>query len=98
MNTDRLKGNALAVAIAYAGTAIADLRDPAKAASYAGSYDFEYYAYQAAALGAIGNRLKTLTLPGGYLIWNKGWAPAEMESSLDTGITTFLGGEELLKR
>lgn len=98
MNMDRLKGNALAVAISYAGTAVADLRDPAIAASYVGSYDFEYYAYQAAALGAIGNRLKTLTLPGGYLIWNKGWAPAEMESSLDTGITAYLGGEELLKR
>ena len=98
MNMDRLKGNALAIAIAYAGTAIADLRDPEKAASYEGSYDFEYYGYQAAALGAIGNRLKTLTLPGGYLIWNKGWAPAEMESSLDTGITSYLGSEELLKR
>jgi hypothetical protein len=98
MNMDRLKGTALSVAIAYAGTAIADLRDPAKAASYAGSYDFEYYGFQAAALGAIGNRLKTLTLPGGYLIWNKGWAPADMDSSLDNGIVTYLGGEELLKR
>jgi hypothetical protein len=98
MNMDRLKGNALSVAIAYAGTAIADLREPEKAASYAGSYDFEYYAYQTAALGAIGNRLKTLTLPGGYLIWNKGWAPADMESSLESGIKGYLGGEELLKR
>jgi hypothetical protein len=98
MSTDRLKGHALAIAIGYAGTAVADSRDLEKAANYAGGYDFEYYAYQTAALGAIGNRLKTLTLPGGYLIWNNGWAPADMESSLDTGITAYLGGEELLKR
>lgn len=98
LSTDRLKGHALAIAIGYAGTVVADSRDLDKAASYAGGYDFEYYAYQTAALGAIGERLKTLTLPGGYLIWNKGWAPAEMESSLDAGITTYLTAEELLKR
>lgn len=98
MNMDRLKGSALSIAIAYAGTAIADLRDPQKAASYAGSYDFQYYAWQTAALGAIGNRLKTLTLPGGYIVWNKGWTAAEMDSSLDNGINRFLEGEELMKR
>jgi len=95
---DRLKGSALSIAIAYAGTAIADLRDPQKVASYEGSYDVAYYAWQTAALGAIGNRLKTLTLPGGYIIWNKGWTAAEMDSSLDNGIKGFLDNEELMKR
>jgi hypothetical protein len=98
MNMDRLKGSALSIAIAYAGTAIADLRDPQKAAGYAGTYDVAYYAWQTAALGAIGNRLKTLTLPGGYIIWNRGWAAADQDSSLDNGINGFLVGEELLKR
>ena len=98
LNTDRLKGSAQSIAIAYAGTAIADLRDPQKAASYAGTYDFAYYASQTAALGAIGNRLKTLTLPGGYLIWNQGWAAADQDSSLDNGIRGFLDNEELMKR
>jgi len=98
MNMDRLKGSALSIAIAYAGTAIADLRDPQKVASYEGSYDVAYYAWQTAALGAIGNRLKTLTLPGGYIIWNKGWTAAEMDSSLDNGIKGFLDNEELMKR
>lgn len=98
MNGDRLKGPALSITIAYAGTIIADLRDAKIATSYAGNYDVEYYALQAASLGAIGNRLKTLTLPGGNIIWNKGWAPAEMENSMDDNIKSYLDKQELLTR
>jgi hypothetical protein len=98
MNTDRLRGAMMSIAIAYAGTVIADLRDPESVEKIGGSYDLEYYAWQTAALGAIGNRLKTLTLPGGYIIWNSGWPAADQESSLDNGIKGFLGGEELLRR
>ncbi len=98
MNTDRLHGAMMSIAIAYAGTVIADLRDPESVAKIEGSYDLEYYAWQTAALGAIGNRLKTLALPGGYIIWNSSWAAADQESSLDDGIKGFLANEELLKR
>ncbi len=98
MNTDRLRGPMMAIAIGYAGTVIADLRDPESVGKIEGSYDLEYYAWQTAALGAIGNRLKTLTLPGGYVIWNSSWPAADQETSLDNGITGFLANEELLKR
>jgi hypothetical protein len=98
MNMDRLKGSALSIAIAYDGTLIADMRDPKAAESYVGTYDFGYYATQNAVLGAIANHLKTLTLPGGYLLWNKGWTAAEQEKAIDGAIRGFLGDEELLTR
>jgi hypothetical protein len=98
LNTDRLKGYAPSIVIAYAGAIIADLRDPQTASSYAGAYDYAYYGLQTAVLGAIGDRLKTLTLPGGYLILNRAWPTADMDKNLMDGIQGFLGNEEMLAR
>jgi hypothetical protein len=98
LNMDRLKGVAPGIAIAYAGTVINDIRDPKAAATIMSTYDLEYYALQSTVLGATGNRLKTLTLPGGYIIWNRGWTLAEQAGSIDAGIKGFLGNEELLTR
>jgi hypothetical protein len=98
LNTDRLKGYAPSIVIAYAGTVIADLRDATTALSYAGTYDNQYYGLQAAVLGAIGSRLKTLTLPGGYLILNRAWPTAEVEKNMDDNIKSYLDKEELLTR
>jgi hypothetical protein len=63
-----------------------------------GNYDYEYYAWQTAVLGAIGDRLKTLTLPGGYLILNRAWTTADMDKNLQDGIKSFLAKEELMTR
>ena len=98
MNMDRLKGPSTVLVVAYAGNIIADLRDPQKTSTYEGTYDFDYYGLQSTALGAIGSRLKTLTLPGGYLIWNKAWAPTEIDSSMVNSMKGYLDNEELLKR
>jgi hypothetical protein len=98
LNTDRLKGFAPSISIAYVGTVIADLRDAKTSASYVGNYDYEYYAWQTAVVGAVGDRLKTLTLPGGYLILNRAWSTADMDKNLVDGIKGFLGNEELLTR
>ena len=49
-------------------------------------------------LGAIGSRLKTLTLPGGYLILNRAWPPADIEKNMEDGIKSYLDKEELLTR
>jgi hypothetical protein len=98
LNTDRLKGYAPSIVIAYAGTAIADLRDAKTALSFAGTYDNQYYGFQTAVLGAIGDHLKTLTLPSGYLIFNRAWPNAEVEKNMDDNIKSFLDKEELLTR
>lgn len=98
LNTDRLKGYAPSITIAYAGTLIADLRDPKTASTYLGNYDYEYYAWQTAVVGALGDRLKTLTLPGGYLLLNRAWPQADMDKNLVEGIKGFLAKEELMTR
>ncbi|HEY1257363.1 MAG TPA: hypothetical protein VGF01_21540 [Terracidiphilus sp.] len=98
LNLERLKGPAPSIVIAYAGTIIADQRDAKTAQSYAGSYDNQYYGFQTAVLGAIGSRLKTLTLPGGYLILNRAWPPADIEKNMEDGIKSYLDKEELLTR
>ena len=98
LNTDRLKGYAQSIVIAYAGTIIADLRDAKTATTYLGNYDYEYYAWQTTVVAALGDHLKTLTLPGGYLILNHAWAPAEIDKNLVDGIKGFLGKEELMTR
>jgi hypothetical protein len=98
LNMDKLKGPGPSIVIAYAGTMIADLRDAKTALSYMGNYDVEYYGWQTAAVGAIGARLKTLTLPGGYLILNRAWPTADMEKNLEDGIKGYLGKEDLMTR
>jgi hypothetical protein len=98
INKDGLKGYGPPIVIAYAGTLIADQRDAKVAQNYAGSYDAEYYAWQTAVVGAIGNRIKTLTLPGGYLLLNRAWPSADVDKNLIDGIKGFLDKEELLTR
>ena len=98
LNMDKLKGPAPSIVIAYAGTMIADMRDAKTALSYAGNYDVEYYGWQTAVLGVLGNGLKTLTLPGGYIVMNRAWEPANMEKNMDDGIKSFLAKEELMTR
>ena len=94
----RLKGSALSIAIAYAGTLIADIRSPEPAGGITGTYALEQHGWQTAVLGAIGNRLKTLTVPGSHLLWNTAWAPADRDKSLTDALADFLANEELLVR
>jgi hypothetical protein len=98
VNPDRLKGFAPSLSILYLGTIIADQRDANAYAKYAGSYDFEYYSWQNTVLGALGDRLKTLTLPGGYIIWNKAWATVDLDKSMVDSIKSYLDKEEMLTR
>lgn len=62
-DSNRLNGNALALAIAHMGEHVADLRD--SPTSSATLYDLENRAWVTTALAAIGARQKTLTIPGG---------------------------------
>lgn len=89
-DTDRLKGDQLARAIAHVGTHIADIRDPQSTASEANAYDLESRAWQTTVLNAIAFQQKTLTLPGGYLVWNSAWPAAERSKRVDDGIESFL--------
>jgi hypothetical protein len=92
---DRLKGEALTHAITHIGSHIADLRDPKSPIS---AYDLEYRAWQTTVLSAVAGQQKTLTLPGGYLLWNSAWASADRGKMIDEGITAFLADWEALKK
>jgi hypothetical protein len=62
----------------------------------AGLYDLEMRAWVTTVLDSFGSRQKTLTLPGGYVILDSTWAPAEVNQKVDSAIQGFLSEEELL--
>ena len=94
---DKLKGDALARAIAHVGTHIADLRDSGTTAGATG-YDLEYRAWQTTVLGAVAFQQKTLTAPGGYLLWNSAWPAGERNKLANEAITSFLRDWAVLKK
>ena len=89
----RLKGNALALALAHMGEHIADLRDTHGQAETL--YNLENRAWVTTALTAIGARQKTLTIPGGYVIWNAAWPQADINTRSSEALTEFLGKQAL---
>jgi hypothetical protein len=97
-DTDRLKGEALTRAISHVGTHIADIRGPQSAAKEENLYELEYHAWQTTVLSAIGSRQKTLTLSGGYLVWNSAWPAADRSKLVDEAISKFLADWESLSR
>jgi len=95
---DKLKGDALERAIAHVGTHIADLRDQQTAAANATAYALEYRAWQTAVLNAIAFKQKTLTAPGGYLLWNAAWTDSGRSKMVDDAISGFLTNWAALKQ
>lgn len=89
-DADRLKGEALTITISHIGTHIADIRDPHQASNGHNFLQLEDRAWETSVLTAIGNRKKTLTLPGGYLVWNAAWPEADRSKMVDQGIGKFL--------
>jgi hypothetical protein len=94
-DSSRLKGNALALAIAHVGEHVADLRDAQTASPTL--YNLENRAWVTTALTAIGARQKTLTIPGGYMVWNAAWPPADINKLSSDSLSEFLKNEALLQ-
>jgi hypothetical protein len=97
-NRNRLDGSAITRAYVFAGEDVANLRTPLPGAAGAGLYDLENRAWVTTVMNAVASGQKTLTLPGGYLIWDSSWPPAESNGKLDDAIKGFLKTEELLHR
>jgi hypothetical protein len=98
INTNRAFGNAEARAVVFAGESVANLRNPLPDEAGAGIFDLETRAWVTTTLDAVGSLQKTMTLPGGYLIWNKAWPPEGINDKVDAAISDFLTNEELLHR
>ncbi len=84
---DRLKGPAMSEAMAHIGTHIADLREAPNGRSLS---KLEARAWSATILVAVSQKEKTLTLPGGYLLWNSAWSDAERQKALPGALSGFL--------
>jgi len=95
-NMDRLKGDALSRAMVSIGSHIADLRHPPSGLENAGIYELEYRGWTTTALMAIASSQKTLTLPGGVILWNQAWPLADRDMHLNEAIAHFLSDEEQL--
>jgi hypothetical protein len=94
---DRLKGNALTRAISHIGTHIADTRSGSSSGAGINQYELERRAWQTTVLSALGSQQKTLTLPGGYLVWNSAWATADRGKMVGDAVSDFLGHWACLK-
>jgi hypothetical protein len=82
----------------YAGETVANLRTPIPGAAAAPLYLLDDRAWVTTILDAVASKQKTLTLPGGYLIWNSTWQHADANQKVEDAVTSFLGTEELLSK
>ena len=85
---DRLKGAALSEAMSHLGSEIADLRSTK--ASDADLLALETKAWKVTVLSAVARNQKTLTAPGGYVLWNSTWPQADTGRLASEGFTAYL--------
>jgi predicted acetyltransferase len=52
--------------------------------------DAEYGAWETTVLSSIATGQKTLTLPGGYVVWSTAWAPSDRNKMVGDAITSYL--------
>jgi hypothetical protein len=97
INESRVFGDAENRAVVFAGETVANLRNPLPDDAGIGFYDLETRSWELAMLDSVGSGQKTLTLPGGYLVWNKAWPQADSKKIAET-MESFLLNEELLHR
>jgi hypothetical protein len=87
---DRLKGDALSRAIAHQGTEIVALREH----PVDGMRTIETRAWQVVLDVVLGSRQKSITLPGGVVLWSEGWPPAERNGNATTGLRGYVEDRE----
>jgi len=87
---ERLKGPAMEVAMSHVGTHIADIRSPQIEISNLSVYGAEFRAWQTSVLSAAAAKVKTLTLPGGYVIYSQSGANSDLGKNAYDGISGFL--------
>ena len=85
---DRLKGAALSEAISHVGSEIADLRR--KKGGDPSIFELETNAWQITVLSAVARGQKTLTAPGGYVMWNSTWKGEERGKLASDAMSGYL--------
>jgi len=97
-NMSRLDEDSMFRALINIGEHIADVRTPPANGPLGSLYEAEFQGWATTALDAVGSRQKTLTLPGGYMLWNEAWPPADREATLERNIQDYLLRVEFLTR
>ena len=87
---DKLKGDALSRAMTHEGAEIASERET----SVSGYRVVEAQAWQAVLLTTIGEHGKSLTLPGGIVMWNTDWAQADQGSKASEGLNDYINNRD----
>jgi len=95
-NHSRLEGDALILALVHIGKHAADMRAPLPGAAQANLYANEYNSWIITAEVAAINRQNSLSLPGGYEIWNTEWANDNPTDHVNDGVTGYLTKEAFL--
>jgi hypothetical protein len=98
INAGRLQGVSMFAATVHMGEHIADVRNPIPDTPLPTLFDMEYQAWATTTLHIISAKERTLTISGGYVLWNEFWEQAERNKNLDTAISDYLRREELLSR
>jgi hypothetical protein len=88
--SDELKGLAMQIAIAHVGTHIADIRSTGIEIPGLILYGAEFRAWQISILSAVAAKVKILTVPGGYAIYNQSWPNSDLGKNANSGISGFL--------
>jgi hypothetical protein len=97
-NTSRASGDAEARAILFTGENIANVRSPLPESAGASFFVLEYRAWFTTVLSAIASRQKTMTLPGGNLVWSSTWLGPDVNQKLGDAVANYLTAEELIHR
>jgi hypothetical protein len=87
---ERLKGPAMEIALSHVGTHIADIRSTGIGVRDLPLYGTEFRAWQTSVLNAVAQKIKTLTLPGGYIIYSQSWSNSDLGRNANSGILGFL--------
>jgi hypothetical protein len=97
-NSNRLEGTAQMIALIHMGQHISEMRAPMQATDTPPLFILEYNGWNMSAGAAVGIGQRFLTMPGGYLLWNRGWTPEERTPKMDDALKGFLANEAALSR
>jgi hypothetical protein len=95
-NSDRLQGDAMTRAIVHQGTLVASVRSPLSNTENDGLFEMEYRAWATTSFSAVATNQKTLTIYGGFIVWNIAWPVADRTKLLDEALKGALAGEGLV--
>ena len=90
LDMEKLRGDALSRAIAHQGELVADLRGPSPTPYLA----LQQKAWQTVLIVTIGARQKTLTLPGGTVLWTEAWPQPERNANASAALNSYLINRE----